>query len=463
MAGHLICPTGNGGAGWEIGSDMLSIHGYQPPTSMVYSARRALIPALLILASVLGGCASHNGGGAGVITLHAADWGGASSDPRMNRIQHAIEAEWRRLHPNIRVEMEHIPGSSEYVSKLLTDFVAGTEPDVMSLDDASAAAFINNDTLLDLTPFIQRDHVDLSVYYPNVLDIARRGRRLYALPADFTPMMIYYNKREFDRAGVPYPRDGWTWNDFLADCKKLTVWPQGALHPTQYGFLVENWMPGWIPWIWQNGGDVLSPDGQRASGYFDAPASVDAVTFLSNLVKNNLAPTLSQNQALGADPFQAGEVAMEVSGHWNLVGLKASETISMKDVGVVGLPRNKKRISVIYESGYAITRRCKHPEAAWKYVKFMSGPFVQREKAELGIGISANRQVAEQRRRLDPLEPIFLDNGRYGRAPWGARVENYDLVEDIGAEMMDEVLVAHTPVPLALQRAAVRIDAELAS
>ncbi|HET6383331.1 MAG TPA: hypothetical protein VFJ58_08075, partial [Armatimonadota bacterium] len=129
----------------------------------------------------------------------------------------------------------------------------------------------------------------------------------------------------------------------------------------------------------------------------------------------------------------------------------------------VGLPRNKKRISVIYESGYAITRRCKHPEAAWKYVKFMSGPFVQREKAELGIGISANRQVAEQRRRLDPLEPIFLDNGRYGRAPWGARVENYDLVEDIGAEMMDEVLVAHTPVPLALQRAAVRIDAELAS
>ena len=418
----------------------------------------------LVISLLLPGCAGRSESGeiGGNVVLHAADWGGASADPRMNRIQHEIEEEWKRTHPNIEIRIEHIPGSSEYVSKLLTDFVAGTEPDLVSLDDASAAVFINNNTLLDLAPLAKQDHLDLSIYYPNVLDIARRGSHLYALPADFTPMVMYYNKRAFDRAKLPYPRDGWTWNDFQADCRRLTAWPTGAPHPLQYGFLAENWMPGWIPWIWQNGGDVLSPDGQRAEGYFDGPASVGAVEFFSGLVKRHLAPSVSEKQALGADPFQAGQVAMEVSGHWNLVGLKASETISMRDVGVVGLPRNIKRETVIYESGYSITRRCRHPREAWEWVKFMSGPFVQRKKAEMGIGISANRSIAEQRRRLDPLEPVFLDNVQYGRAPWGTRVEGYDLVEDIGKEMMDEVLIGGVTAPKALHAAAVRIDGELA-
>ena len=68
---------------------------------------------------------------ASVVTLHVADWGGASSDPAMNRFEADVRAEWTRTHPRIRIAQEHIPGSDEYVSKMLTAFVAGTEPDVM--------------------------------------------------------------------------------------------------------------------------------------------------------------------------------------------------------------------------------------------------------------------------------------------------------------------------------------------
>jgi len=153
---------------------------------------------------------------------------------------------------------------------------------------------------------------------------------------------------------------------------------------------------------------------------------------------------------------------MEVSGHWNIVGLKASETIRMHDIGVVGLPREKHRVTVLYESGPAITRHCRHPNEAWEWVKYVTGPFVQRKKAELGIGISANRMIAESRRRVDRLEPAFLDNVPYGIAPWGTRVEDYDVVEDVGKEMMDEILVGGAAVPQAAREAARRINAELA-
>lgn len=422
------------------------------------------LTALCLFLTLAGtGCnrGAGSSGAADGITLHIADWGGASSDPAMSRFERDVQAEWNRLHPDIHIASEHIPGSDEYVSKMLTAFVAGTEPDVMTLDASSAAAFIANNTLRNLTPFARAEHFDLDVYYPNVLDMARRHEHLYALPADFTPMMLYYNKRLFDRAGVPYPQEGWTWQEFRLSCQKLTTRPPGSLHPTQYGFLVENWMPGWIPWIWQNGGDVLSPDGSHAAGALDSPTTQEALGFFADLVRDGFAPSLSQSQAQGANPFQSGLVAMQISGHWNLVGLKASETLKLEDVGVVGLPQNRRRITVLYESGYAMTQHCKHPQAAWEYIKFWSGPFVQRKKAELGLGISANRQIAESRRSSSPLEPAFLDNVRYGIAPWGARVENYAQVEDIGKEMMEQILVGHVSVEKASREAAQRIDAEL--
>jgi multiple sugar transport system substrate-binding protein len=418
---------------------------------------------MLSLLEALVGCGRNpqEGQAGGTITLRVADWGGAASDPASSRYEREVRAEWNRLHPDIRIAEEHIPGSDAYVSKMLTAFVARTEPDIMALDASSAATFIENDTLQDLTPFVLADRLDLTVYYPNVLNLARRGSHLYALPADFTPMMLYYNKRLFAQAGLPSPRDGWTWDEFRADCRRLTLWPPGAPHPIQYGFEVQNWMPGWIPWIWQNGGDVLTPDGKHAAGALDSPASAEAIRFFASLVQEHLAPSLSESQAQGADPFQSGLTAMQISGHWNLIGLKASETLKLTDVGVVGLPTGRKRVTVLYEAGYAITKHCDHAQAAWEYVKFLSGPFVQRKKAELGVGISANRSVAESRRDANPFEPVFLDNVRYGVAPKGATVENYAQVEDIGKEMMDEVLVGGRSVPDALRTATQRIDAEL--
>lgn len=418
---------------------------------------------LIGLLGLLSGCVAHPEpkDAGGVVTLHLADWGGASADGNMNRFQREVDAEWTRTHPNIRIQPEHIPGSGEYVPKLLASLVAHTEPDMISLDASSAAIFIENDALQDLAPFAKAENFDLGAYYPNVLGLAKRGDKLFALPADFTPMMLYYNKRLFDKAGVPYPKDAWTWDDFLSACKKLTVKPEGGGRPSQYGFIFDNWMPGWIMWIWQAGGDVLSPDGKRSAGYLDSPETASAVRFFTNLVKERFAPSLSETAAQGVDLFSANKVAMKISGHWSIVGFKASETIRLEDVGVVSLPRNKKRITVMYEMGYAMTKGCKHPKEAWEYIKFLSGPFVQRKRAELGIGISAHRAIAEERRSANPLEPVFLDNVKYAIPPWGARVENYALVEDIGKEMADEILIGNKPVEVALREAAKRVQAEV--
>jgi multiple sugar transport system substrate-binding protein len=414
---------------------------------------------LLAVGALLdGGCRRPPRTEGPVVTIHVADWGGASADEKSNQINADILREFHRLHPNIRVQMEHMPDA--YVQKVMMTLLAGTQPDVIALDASSAAIFINNNALQDLTPFIEKDKsMDLGVFYPNVLNIARRGKALYALPANFTPMMMYYNRASFQKAGVPEPKDGWTWDDFRRSADSLTIRKRGK--PVQYGFNVTNWMPGWITWIWQNGGDVLSPDGKRAHGYLDSEKSIAAITFYTDFVKNGMAPTTSEAQAMGTSNFQAGRVAMDVNGHWMIPSYRANEIYRFEDIGVVGLPRQANRVTVMYESGPAMMKGCKHPQEAYEYIKFVTGPYVQRKTSEQGLGISANRKIAEEFRGASPLEPMFLDNIQYARGPWGARVEQYALVEDIGREAIDEILLGRSTPTVALRNAARRIDIQL--
>ncbi len=197
--------------------------------------------------------------------LRISNWGGAGEDNEYDKLVNRIYKEFGEQN-NCRVQVEGIPG--EYVQKMLLNHVAGTMPDVMIVDAASAAVFVNNGMLMDLTPFIKRDaEFNIEDYYANTVKIGRREDKLFMIPGDFTPMVMYYNKDIFDAAGVAYPKAGWSFQEFLETAKKLTDPAK-----KQYGFAFANWMPGWIMWIWNNGGDVLSPDGKTASGYFDSPS-----------------------------------------------------------------------------------------------------------------------------------------------------------------------------------------------
>lgn len=392
--------------------------------------------------------------------MRMANWGGATEENDFERTVTGLYRQFEAENPGIKIKIEKIPGSQEYVNKMLLSFVAGTEPDIMALDASSAAVFINNGVLRDLRPFFEHDsEFNLDDYWPNVVQIDSRGEKVYAIPGDFTPMVMYYNKRLFDEAGVPYPRAGWTFDQFLETAKRLTNGPQ-------YGFVFTNWMPGWITWIWNNGGDVLDPAGDRALGYLDSDRSTRALTFCANLVNvQRVAPSLSSTAATGVDPFTNGDAAMQISGHWAMVGYqsapkdeKGQPKLKMSDVGVVELPTNlPQSVTVMYEVGFAIGKNCKHPEAAWKLVKFLTSKRYQSVYNSTGIAICARKDVAQERAQKSVLEAEFLKIVPTARGPWGAKVEGYDYVESAGQTMMDNIL-GGTNAQQAATEAARRID-----
>jgi multiple sugar transport system substrate-binding protein len=129
------------------------------------------------------------------------------------------------IYPDIKVQILFFPN---YQTKLLTMMSAGTPPDVMYMGSEDFPFYANKDVFLDLTPMIQNDpdtvtpKFNIKDFYPQTVEPFIHQGKILGLPKDFSTMVLYYNKTMFDSAGVAYPTDNWTWNDFLEACKKLT-------------------------------------------------------------------------------------------------------------------------------------------------------------------------------------------------------------------------------------------------
>ncbi|WP_282936381.1 extracellular solute-binding protein [Paenibacillus sp. RC67] len=75
---------------------------------------------------------------------------------------------------------------------------------------------------MDMTDLAAKHQVDLSRFDKNGLDQMRSAGGLYGLPIYGSGMALYYNKEIFDRFGIPYPKDGMTWEETYELAKKLT-------------------------------------------------------------------------------------------------------------------------------------------------------------------------------------------------------------------------------------------------
>ncbi len=401
---------------------------------------RITILALTLTALLAAGpqCAQNQDTG-NTTTLRVANWGSPAVDPLFMRIERELREGFEASQPGAQVRFEQIPGFGQYAPKLLMMHVTGSMPDALSLDASSGAVFMDNNVLQDLTPFIEKDKsFKLDDFFPNAVNAFRRGNKLYAIPFDFTPMMIYYNKRLFDAAGVPYPKAGWTWDDFLTTAQALTIRDADARKPPkQYGYFFMNVMPFWMLWHWTAGGDVLSPDGRQASGYFDGPLGVEAMQFQADLMyKYRVAPTLAESKAAGVDLFLNERAAMDLKGHWMMIDYRQKGI----DFGVVPLPtKSGKPVTVVYVTGLSIAGKAQHPELAWEYIKYMTSRDVQIKRVSSGLAISGNRQAAAHYAGTQ-MEDAFIAAVADARPPWGSTVERYPLIEGLGEEMVEDLM-----------------------
>ena len=132
--------------------------------------------------------------------------------------------------------------------------------------------------LRDLQPSLEADQALQSEdFYAPVLDALRWQGRVYGLPVEVDPWVMFYNQDLFDAAGVPYPSGDWHWNDFLETARALA----GNLGPGRFAF--GSWGAQVAPFIYQNSGTVVDDPVRPTLATLDDPATVEAVRWYVDL------------------------------------------------------------------------------------------------------------------------------------------------------------------------------------
>lgn len=312
--------------------------------------------------------------------------------------------------PDIKVELVYIP--SDYSQKVQTMIAGGTGPDILQVAE-EVHAYSSKGQIIPLNDFVAADNVDLQARYGETGGLTSAysmDGNLYAMPDRGGALILYYNKDMFDQAGVAYPTKDWTWADFLDAAQKLTVRDGDAV--TQYGFAAGGWWPWWMSFIYMNGGAVLNADGQPV---VNSPEAVEAIQFYNDLVyKYKVAPSPEDYANLGTnspDPlFAQGKVAMSTTGFWGIGGLKDAPF----NWDIAPLFKNKENATVVFGSGFAISKDSENPEAAWKVIEFLTNeagqtPIVEfKEDAPANIAVLNSDAFLNQSWSANPINMAAL-------------------------------------------------------
>lgn len=430
----------------------------------VQGFRRAVrgLPVVAFLATGLAaagltGCADTDAR----VRLRVMTWAGDTEIATEQRIADGFS----ERHPEVRVIVES--ASTHYQEKLLTSIAAGTPPAVFLLDGPDIPTFLDRGLTLDLTPYLDEVGYRPERVLPTVLETFRRGGRLYALPKDFTPMVMYLNRRVFQRFGVPLPPpDGWTRREFLETALSLTRDTTGDGRIDVYAFDFPRNPYQWIPWVWAGGGDILGPAGDRASGYLDAPPTLETLDFLTDLVtEHRVTPGVQFVEA--GDPakearFATGGQAMLYSGHWTLQLLTDGMAQALDDIAIRPIPHAEggEPVTVLYASGWAVPANVTHKRLAIRLAAFLASEEAQRMRAQTRLAVPAFTDVAAELAEADVvgIEAAFLQEARRGRMTWGARVRDFHEVEEALFHVVDRHLLRGEPLEAAASDIADRID-----
>lgn len=344
----------------------------------------AMSAILLTAATALGlaGCATAGGGDAGSgsggrVSLTYGLWD-QNQVPAMKQ----IIAEFEKKNPNITVTIADTPYDS-YYTKLRTAATSGQAPDVFWILMDSLKQYADGGVLMPLNDKIKSAGVSMSNYYPATAQGFTYKGEVYGLPKDFNAFGVFYNKDLFKKAGVPFPKDDWTWSDLAADAKRLTDRSAGT-----YGIAASDTdVLSYYLTIPQAGGEIIDSTGTK-SGY-DEPGTIQGLKFWTDLIKDGSSPSIQT--MTDSDPltlFTSGKVAMYYGGSWDPIAVKAVPA-SLASTGIAPLPKGKNNSFYSNGVGNVISAKTAHPQEAWKFLQFLGSKEAATIQAKTGTVIPA--------------------------------------------------------------------------
>lgn len=311
-----------------------------------------------------------------------------------------IVNEFAEVQPGLKVTINNIPNSGEFLKRLAADFAAQTPPDVFIINYRRFGQFAVKGALEPIDGYLaQSQSIALSNYYPAAVEAFQFNSKQYCLPQNLSSLEVYYNKNLFAAANVPLPAAGWTWDDFLNAARALTQSENGQV--VQYGLGVDPATLRLAPFIWAHGGELVDDSNNPTKLALDSAPAREAFQWFADLqVKEHVVPSKADEATEDSQSrFQHGTLAMYLQSRAITPELRA--TVKDFEWDVAPLPGDNTVASMLHSDGYCLTSGSKSKGAAWSFIEFAAGPVGQKIIVASGRTVPSLKQVAES--------PLFLD------------------------------------------------------
>lgn len=280
---------------------------------------------------------------------------------------------YKAKNPNVTIRMVDL-GSADYQTALQTQLASGSsEFDVVTIKDIPGYNnLVKKNMLVNLNDYIAKNKVDTTQYGGTAEQISVDGN-LYALPFRSDFWVIFYNKGLFDKAGIAYPTNDMTFEQYDELARQMT---SGSGANKVYGAHYHTWRSCvQLFGILDGKHTIIQPPYDYLKPYYEMVLNEQNDGICQNYA------TLKASSIHYSGQFQNGTVAMMNMGSWYIATqiqkVAAGAADASKDWGIVKYPHAEgvepgSTLGTV--TSLSISQGSKKKDAAWDFVKFVTSP-----------------------------------------------------------------------------------------
>ncbi len=400
--------------------------------------------------------AADNGNSGEKITIRLTNWG-TTTDGEAD--QQLIDEFNETNDKNIEVVFDLVP-SEGYGDRLTTSFSSGDGYDIFASGEGDFFKWVDRGLTMPMDDMMAADSDYTQTLPDSLMNMGKVNGQQQYMVIDYNPICLYYNKDMFDAASMEYPTSEWTWDDLFDAAAQLTVKNDDGTYE-QYGFNAQNWAYAVLTYLESLGLNLMNEDGTECDGYLNSPEVAEALDryFAMAEEPDKVSPASADLDTFGSATamMTAGKLAMFVSGGWDKVTLDEAGT----NYGMALIPGN--HTSYLCASGYAIGANCKHPEAAWEVIKFLTSEHASDVREEVkGVLPTSEDKLSEAEASLDDTQKAFVETLDYSVQPIGLRSALGSKINEKTGDIFENIIFHTSDTQTILDNAVQEIKSEMA-
>ncbi len=311
--------------------------------------------------------------------------------------------------PDIAVNIQYLDWRV-FTEKLIAAHAGGVLPDIYQAGAEYVAPLASKGMALDIDKYInnwgQKDD-----FYESAWGTVSYQGKTYGIPVLSAPQTLMYRKDMLSEAGIP--NGPTSWEDLEQIATKAT-----KRDGDKFVISGFNARPIWQQYVWflfQNGGDVFTPDGKVV---VNSPEAVEALDYFSRLFNQDKVASKSTIAAPTANvgAMAANLVAMQLGNQLTVRDFRQNNPAQAGNLVVAEPIQKKQQVTTNWTDWLAISRQSKNADASWKFIAFVADKDNLLKYNETMYFIPPRKSLRTAGYMSDPqLQQFVTIMERYGR------------------------------------------------